>query len=249
MAGRRSSWIVVLHLVFQRSVPQSRRSSNGALQDEGDDAAGAQEIDLQRGLNRRNSLENLGCTRGAADRHRYRHARGQTLLGRFDFDPVTWRQSQFFRVKAPGKAQGEDAHADQVRAMDPLEADGQHGCRNIPRLVPGWTQPIVIGRHAFGDVYRAANFKVPGAGELTVKWTPAGGGPAIEHKVYDFPGPGVALGMYNLDESIRGFARACLNYGLEKGRPVYLSTKNTVLSTYDGRFKDLFEEIFQAEFK
>jgi isocitrate dehydrogenase len=122
-------------------------------------------------------------------------------------------------------------------------------CRNIPRLVPGWTQPIVIGRHAFGDVYRAADFKVPGAGELTVKWTPAGGGPAIEHKVYDFPGPGVALGMYNLDESIRGFARACLNYGLEKGRPVYLSTKNTVLSTYDGRFKDLFEEIFQAEFK
>src|SRR3954462_12969 len=102
MAGWRSSWIVILYLVFQRSVPQSRRSSNGALQDEGDDAAGAQEIDFQRGLNRRNSLENLGCTRGAADRHRYHHAWGQIGRGRFNFDAVTRRQSQFFRVNALG---------------------------------------------------------------------------------------------------------------------------------------------------
>jgi isocitrate dehydrogenase len=121
-------------------------------------------------------------------------------------------------------------------------------CKNVPRLVPGWTQPIVIGRHAFGDQYRATDFIVPGPGKLTMRFQPAGGGPAIEHEVFDFPGAGVALGMYNLDDSIRGFARACLNFGLTVGWPVYLSTKNTILKIYDGRFKDIFQEVFDKEF-
>jgi isocitrate dehydrogenase len=121
-------------------------------------------------------------------------------------------------------------------------------CRNVPRLVPGWTQPIVIGRHAFGDQYRATDFIVPGKGKLTMKFEPADGGAPIEKEVFNFPGGGVALGMYNLDESIRGFARACLNYGLDLGWPVYLSTKNTILKTYDGRFKDIFQEVFDKEF-
>jgi isocitrate dehydrogenase len=121
-------------------------------------------------------------------------------------------------------------------------------CKNVPRLVPGWTQPIVIGRHAFGDQYRATDFIVPGAGKLTMRFQPASGGPAVEHEVFDFPGAGVALGMYNLDDSIRGFARACLNFGLTVGWPVYLSTKNTILKTYDGRFKDIFQEVFDKEF-
>ncbi|WP_294172212.1 NADP-dependent isocitrate dehydrogenase [uncultured Sphingomonas sp.] len=119
---------------------------------------------------------------------------------------------------------------------------------NVPRLIPGWTDPIVVGRHAFGDQYKATDFKVPGAGKLTLKWT-GENGEEIEHEVFEFPGAGVAMGMYNLDESIREFARACLNYGLQRGWPVYLSTKNTILKAYDGRFKDIFEEIFEAEFK
>ena len=122
-------------------------------------------------------------------------------------------------------------------------------CKNVPRLVPGWSKPIVIGRHAFGDQYRATDFVVPAAGKLTIRWQPAGGGAAIEHEVFDFPGGGVAMGMYNLDESIRGFARASMNYGLDLGWPVYLSTKNTILKAYDGRFKDLFQEVYEAEFK
>jgi len=121
-------------------------------------------------------------------------------------------------------------------------------CENVPRLVPGWTKPIVIGRHAFGDQYRATDFVVPGAGKLTVTFEPADGGETISHEVFDFPGGGVALSMYNLDDSIRGFARACMNYGLNLGWPVYLSTKNTILKAYDGRFKDLFQEVFDAEF-
>lgn len=121
--------------------------------------------------------------------------------------------------------------------------------KNVPRLVPGWTQPIVIGRHAFGDQYRATDFKVPGAGKLTMKFEPEGGGEVIEREVYQFPEAGVAMGMYNLDNSIRDFARACMNYGLAREYPVYLSTKNTILKAYDGRFKDLFEEIYQTEFK
>ncbi len=120
---------------------------------------------------------------------------------------------------------------------------------NVPRLVPTWTQPIVIGRHAFGDQYRATDFKVPGPGKLTMTFQPADGGPAQSYDIFDFPEAGVAMGMYNLDESIRGFARACLNYGLNLGWPVYLSTKNTIMKIYDGRFKDLFQEIFDAEFK
>ncbi|MNR94728.1 Isocitrate dehydrogenase [NADP] [compost metagenome] len=121
-------------------------------------------------------------------------------------------------------------------------------CKNVPRLVPGWTQPIVIGRHAFGDQYRATDFVVPGPGKLTMKFEGADG-QVIEHEVFNFPGGGVAMGMYNLDESIRGFARSCMNYGLSKGWPVYLSTKNTILKAYDGRFKDLFQEIYDTEFK
>jgi isocitrate dehydrogenase len=121
-------------------------------------------------------------------------------------------------------------------------------CQNVPRLVPGWTEPIVIGRHAFGDQYRATDFKVPGPGTLTMKFTPSGGGDSLEYEVFTFPGSGIAMGMYNLDDSIRGFARSCLNYGLMKSWPVYLSTKNTILKAYDGRFKDLFQEVFEQEF-
>jgi isocitrate dehydrogenase len=121
-------------------------------------------------------------------------------------------------------------------------------CKNVPRLVPGWTKPIVIGRHAFGDQYRATDFVVPGPGKLSITFVPDGGGKPIEHEVFAFPGGGIAMAMYNLDESIRGFARACFNYGLDLGWPVYLSTKNTILKAYDGRFKDLFQEIFDAEF-
>ena len=120
---------------------------------------------------------------------------------------------------------------------------------NVPRLVPHWTQPIVIGRHAFGDQYRATDFKVPGAGKLTMTFVPEDGSAPIEHTVFDFPASGVALSMYNLDDSIRDFARASLNYGIKRKYPVYLSTKNTILKAYDGRFKDIFEEIYQAEFK
>ncbi len=121
-------------------------------------------------------------------------------------------------------------------------------CRNVPRLVPGWTQPIVVGRHAFGDQYRATDFVVPGPGRLTMRFEPADGGAPIEREVFQFPESGVAMGMYNLDESIRGFARACMNYGLDRGWPVYLSTKNTILKAYDGRFKDLFQDVFEKEF-
>jgi isocitrate dehydrogenase len=122
-------------------------------------------------------------------------------------------------------------------------------CQNVPRLVPSWTQPIVIGRHAFGDQYRATDFLVPGPGKLTMTFTPKGGGAPTHYDVFDFPDAGVAMGMYNLDESIRGFARACFNYGIAKKWPVYLSTKNTILKAYDGRFKDLFQEIYEKEFK
>jgi len=122
-------------------------------------------------------------------------------------------------------------------------------CKNIPKLVPGWTQPIVIGRHAHGDQYRATDFLIPGPGKLTMTFTPAGGGAPVTHEVMDFKAPGVAMGMYNLDESIAGFARACLNFGLQRKWPVYLSTKNTILKVYDGRFKDIFQQIYEAEFK
>ena len=121
-------------------------------------------------------------------------------------------------------------------------------CSNVPRLVPGWTRPIVIGRHAFGDQYRATDFVVQGAGKLTMTFTPADGSAPVTREVFDFPDGGVAMSMYNLDGSIRGFARACMNYGLDLGWPVYLSTKNTIMKAYDGRFKDLFEEVFEAEF-
>jgi isocitrate dehydrogenase len=120
---------------------------------------------------------------------------------------------------------------------------------NIPRLVPGWTKPIVIGRHAFGDQYRATDLLVPGEGKLTLTYTPTDGGEPIELDVYDFPSGGIAMAMYNLDSSIRDFARASLRYGLDRGYPVYLSTKNTILKRYDGRFKDLFAEIYENEFK
>jgi isocitrate dehydrogenase len=120
---------------------------------------------------------------------------------------------------------------------------------NIPRLVPGWTKPIVIGRHAFGDQYRATDMVVPGEGTLTLTYTPKDGGEPIELDVYDFPGPGIAMAMYNLDDSIRDFARASMRYGLDRGYPVYLSTKNTILKKYDGRFKDLFAEVYESEFK
>ncbi|MBA3067528.1 MAG: NADP-dependent isocitrate dehydrogenase [Hyphomonas sp.] len=119
---------------------------------------------------------------------------------------------------------------------------------NIPRLVPGWTKPVVIGRHAFGDQYKATDFTVPGAGKLTMKFE-GKDGKVIEKEVFDFPSAGIAMGMYNLDESIRDFARASFNYGLQRQWPVYLSTKNTILKAYDGRFKDIFQEVFDAEFK
>jgi isocitrate dehydrogenase len=121
-------------------------------------------------------------------------------------------------------------------------------CKNVPRLVPGWTKPIVVGRHAFGDQYKATDFKFPGKGKLTIKFV-GEDGQVIEKDVFDAPGAGVALAMYNLDESIREFARASMNYGLMRKWPVYLSTKNTILKAYDGRFKDIFEEVYQAEFK
>ena len=120
---------------------------------------------------------------------------------------------------------------------------------NVPRLVPHWTKPIVIGRHAFGDQYKATDFLVPSAGKLTMTFVPEDGSKPVEYSVFDFPSSGIAMGMYNMDESIRDFARASLNYGLNRKFPVYLSTKNTILKAYDGRFKDIFEEIFQAEFK
>ncbi|MGY2085843.1 NADP-dependent isocitrate dehydrogenase [Blastococcus sp. SYSU DS0539] len=120
--------------------------------------------------------------------------------------------------------------------------------QNVPRLVPGWTKPIIVGRHAYGDQYRATDFKFPSAGKLTVTFTPDDGSQPIEHEVFQAPGAGVSLSMYNLDDSIRDFARASLNYGLDRKYPVYLSTKNTILKAYDGRFKDIFEETFQAEF-
>ncbi|MFQ5764813.1 MAG: NADP-dependent isocitrate dehydrogenase [Rhodospirillales bacterium] len=122
-------------------------------------------------------------------------------------------------------------------------------CKNVPRLVPGWTKPIVIGRHAFGDQYRATDMIVPGAGKLVMRFEPSDGGDAIEREVFEFADSGVALSMYNLDDSIQGFARSCFIYALDLGWPLYLSTKNTILKTYDGRFKDIFEEIFDAEFK
>jgi isocitrate dehydrogenase len=120
---------------------------------------------------------------------------------------------------------------------------------NVPRLIPHWTKPIVIGRHAFGDQYRATDFKVPGPGKLTVTFTPADGSKPMEFNVFDFPGSGVAMAMYNLDDSIRDFARASMNYGLNRKYPVYLSTKNTILKAYDGRFKDIFAEVYESEFK
>jgi isocitrate dehydrogenase len=121
--------------------------------------------------------------------------------------------------------------------------------KNVPRLVPGWTKPIVIGRHAFGDQYRATDMVVPGPGKLTLTYTPTDEGEPIELDVYDFPGAGIAMAMYNLDDSIRDFARASLRYGLDRGYPVYLSTKNTILKRYDGRFKDIFAEVYEDEFK
>jgi isocitrate dehydrogenase len=120
---------------------------------------------------------------------------------------------------------------------------------NIPRLVPGWTRPIVVGRHAFGDQYKATDFKVPSAGTLTMTFTPADGSEPMEFNVFDFPGAGVAMGMYNLDESIRDFARASMRYGLTRNYPVYLSTKNTILKAYDGQFKDIFADVYETEFK
>ncbi len=121
-------------------------------------------------------------------------------------------------------------------------------CKNVPRLVPGWTRPIVVGRHAFGDQYKATDFVVPGPGTLTMTYTPADGGKPVEYKVFDFNGGGVAMGMYNLDAQILGFARSCMNYALNRGWPLYLSTKNTILKKYDGRFKDLFQKVFDEEF-
>ena len=122
-------------------------------------------------------------------------------------------------------------------------------CRNVPRLVPGWTDPIVIGRHAYGDQYRATDFVVPGKGKLTLKWEAEDGSDIKEFDVFDFPGGGVSMAMYNLDDSIRDFARACMLYAVDRSWPLYLSTKNTIMKAYDGRFKDLFQEVFEAEFK
>ena len=122
-------------------------------------------------------------------------------------------------------------------------------CKNIPKLVPSWTNPIVIGRHAFGDQYRATDFKVPGKGKLEIKWTSEDKKEKKEFEVFNFSGPGVALSMYNLDQSIKDFAKACFNYGLNRKWPVYLSTKHTILKNYDGRFRDLFQEVYEKEFK
>ena len=122
-------------------------------------------------------------------------------------------------------------------------------CSNIPKLVPSWSDPVVIGRHAFGDQYRATDFKVPGKGKMEIKWTSEDGKQEIKHEVFNFTGPGVALSMYNLDKSIEDFARSCFSYGIIKKWPVYLSTKNTILKKYDGRFKDIFQEVFEKEFK
>ena len=122
-------------------------------------------------------------------------------------------------------------------------------CQNIPKLVPSWTDPVVIGRHAFGDQYRATDFKVPGKGKMEIKWTSEDGKEEIKHEVFNFTGPGVALSMYNLDKSIEDFARSCFSYGLMKKWPVYMSTKNTILKQYDGRFKDIFQEVFDKEYK
>ena len=122
-------------------------------------------------------------------------------------------------------------------------------CKNIPKLVPSWTDPVIIGRHAFGDQYRATDFKVPGKGKMEVKWTSEDGKDEIKYEVFNFTGPGVALSMYNLDKSIQDFARSCFSYGLIKNWPVYMSTKNTILKQYDGRFKDIFQEIFENEYK
>ena len=121
--------------------------------------------------------------------------------------------------------------------------------KNVPRLVPGWTKPIVIGRHAFGDQYRATDTIIPSSGRLSMVFEPDDGSKKIQHQIFNFPGPGIAMTMYNLDESIKGFARACFNYGLDLGWPVYLSTKNTILKVYDGRFKDIFSDIYEREFK
>jgi isocitrate dehydrogenase len=122
-------------------------------------------------------------------------------------------------------------------------------CKNVPRLVPGWTQPIVIGRHAFGDQYRATDFKVPGKGKLTIKFEPEDGGEIIEREIFEFPSSGISLSMYNLDDSIRGFARSCMAYAYERGWPLYFSHKSTILKVYDGRFIEIFQEVFDAEFK
>jgi len=122
-------------------------------------------------------------------------------------------------------------------------------CKNIPKLVPSWTDPVIIGRHAFGDQYRATDFKVPGKGKLEIKWTSEDGKDEIKYEVFNFTGPGVAMSMYNLDKSIQDFARSCFSYGLMKKWPVYMSTKNTILKQYDGRFKDIFQEIFDNEYK
>ena len=122
-------------------------------------------------------------------------------------------------------------------------------CKNIPKLVPSWTNPVIIGRHAFGDQYRATDFTVPGKGKLEIKWTSENGNDEKKYEVFNFPGPGIALSMYNLDKSIEDFARSCFNYGLIKKWPVYFSTKNTILKTYDGRFKDIFQKVFNDEFK
>ena len=122
-------------------------------------------------------------------------------------------------------------------------------CKNIPKLVPSWTDPVIIGRHAFGDQYRATDFKVPGKGKMEIKWTSEDGKKELKYEVFNFPGPGIALSMYNLDKSIEDFARSCFSYGLIKKWPVYLSTKNTILKQYDGRFKDIFQEVYDSEFK
>ena len=122
-------------------------------------------------------------------------------------------------------------------------------CKNVPKYIPGWTQPIVIGRHAFGDQYKATDFKVPGPGKLTMTYVPADGGEKIEHEVFDFNGPGIAMGMYNLDESIEGFARSCFAYALQRKWPLYMSTKNTILKAYDGKFIEIFARVYETEYK